>query len=884
MSSMTTGSAIDAMSTNMSNVSTSNTQTTNSSSTSTTINIKPKISLIPIHLTNEQIKEILAMIPPLPGVGRTAQKFLKNDLLTKLYDVLITIKLVPVPEAYAEFKEEILRSFMSSLIEPGRPVGVSAGVSIGAPVTQLTLNSFHFAGSRSGVANAFDKIKGLITGTKTIKVPQTNIFFKVVKNDLDMHTVLHKCSIDDILDRKSVYEQTTLFDLALDTEIIYRDDAIREGLVQMIEIQSILRPNTKFDLVHRQKLTAVMKIKLDSYRMYTHKITMKMVADAIEGPPQNPDVVTCVWKSLNHGFIYVLVDESLPYGKNLKTETGLIDEIGGITVFLNRAIKDIFKQLVVKGIPGIIYLEPKSVNVITGIYKIVKTANSYQVYSNNLRTRWVGISLADMKQLFERAGFVVNLITDLNKENLYIDVVGTIGANGVQESFDPNVKLDLEKIIKKKIEEATKIIEKRKKPVSINAEMLMKKIIEKDANDLLIEASTFTYAEAHGSNMKELVWVEEIDVYRTINNNPHEIAEINGIDAARIYLIFKFREVLQSFSSAINGRHIALIFDMLTNMGYVNNLSFSGTNRKKIGALALASNERAAEVFMKAGTFGSKESMNSVAPSVFIGKQPNNIGTGLVQILEDDVEQEDFLISVTSLDTNSDPGLNVGNLADILTGEIISGSSHENIFETVANEQIAINKANKVDKPLEVPLASIGSDNVNESKSIFSFEDLQSLSVNSLRPSPALVGAIEKTVQENKYVTGNADKCVEIAPTTGLITQPQLVVASSIPISQIKVPRITNINPPKILMPIIPHIPRKPGVVVETGFIPTNLPPVAAIVTKAPVSNVVLDTNYYLNLFPSKTEIISATQERKKVEPLSFSTYTNALNSIGFKK
>ena len=39
----------------------------------------------------------------------------------------------------------------------------------------------------------------------------------------------------------------------------------------------------------------------------------------------------------------------------------------------------------------------------------------------------------------------------------------------------------------------------------------------------------------------------------------------------------------------------------------------------------------------------------------------------------DDVEQEDFLISVVK----SYPGLNVGNLADILTGEIISGSSKQ---------------------------------------------------------------------------------------------------------------------------------------------------------------------------------------------------------------
>jgi DNA-directed RNA polymerase I subunit RPA1 len=36
--------------------------------------------------------------------------------------------------------------FQSSIVNPGEPVGVLAAQSVGEPSTQMTLNTFHFAG------------------------------------------------------------------------------------------------------------------------------------------------------------------------------------------------------------------------------------------------------------------------------------------------------------------------------------------------------------------------------------------------------------------------------------------------------------------------------------------------------------------------------------------------------------------------------------------------------------------------------------------------------------------------------------------------------------------------------------------------------------------
>lgn len=63
-------------------------------------------------------------------------------------------------EAFKEFVKNIEKSYKYSRIEPGEPVGVIAAQSIGEPCTQLTLNSFHFAGA--GRSQGVPRLKELM--------------------------------------------------------------------------------------------------------------------------------------------------------------------------------------------------------------------------------------------------------------------------------------------------------------------------------------------------------------------------------------------------------------------------------------------------------------------------------------------------------------------------------------------------------------------------------------------------------------------------------------------------------------------------------------------------------------------------------------------------
>ncbi len=63
-------------------------------------------------------------------------------------------------EAFKEFVLNIEKSYKYSRIEPGEAVGVIAAQSIGEPCTQLTLNSFHFAGA--GRSQGVPRLKELM--------------------------------------------------------------------------------------------------------------------------------------------------------------------------------------------------------------------------------------------------------------------------------------------------------------------------------------------------------------------------------------------------------------------------------------------------------------------------------------------------------------------------------------------------------------------------------------------------------------------------------------------------------------------------------------------------------------------------------------------------
>jgi DNA-directed RNA polymerase II subunit RPB1 len=74
---------------------------------------------------------------------------------------------------------EIKSRFEAGIVNPGEMVGSIGAQSIGEPATQMTLNTFHFAGvSAKNVTLGVPRLKEIINVAKNIKTPRMKIYLE----------------------------------------------------------------------------------------------------------------------------------------------------------------------------------------------------------------------------------------------------------------------------------------------------------------------------------------------------------------------------------------------------------------------------------------------------------------------------------------------------------------------------------------------------------------------------------------------------------------------------------------------------------------------------------------------------------------------------------
>jgi DNA-directed RNA polymerase II subunit RPB1 len=76
--------------------------------------------------------------------------------------------------------ETIILDYKRAIVAPGEMVGMIAAQSIGEPTTQMTLNTFHFAGvaSKSNVTRGVPRIEEILSLSASLKNPSLTVFLK----------------------------------------------------------------------------------------------------------------------------------------------------------------------------------------------------------------------------------------------------------------------------------------------------------------------------------------------------------------------------------------------------------------------------------------------------------------------------------------------------------------------------------------------------------------------------------------------------------------------------------------------------------------------------------------------------------------------------------
>ena len=176
--------------------------------------------------------------------------------------------------AFQHVLGEIESRFSRATVSPGEMVGVLAAQSIGEPATQMTLNTFHFAGvSSKNVTLGVPRLKEILNVAKNIKTPSMTVYQEEGSTGNQESAKL----------LRSAVEHTTLRSVTETTEIYYDPDiqsTVIEADRDMVESYFIL-PGGDMEDQSRQSRW-LLRIILGRRALLDKGLTVQDVANKIK--------------------------------------------------------------------------------------------------------------------------------------------------------------------------------------------------------------------------------------------------------------------------------------------------------------------------------------------------------------------------------------------------------------------------------------------------------------------------------------------------------------------------------------------------------------------------------------------------------------------------
>nr|GMC94849.1 DNA-directed RNA polymerase II subunit 1 [Ipomoea batatas] len=173
-------------------------------------------------------------------------------------------------EAFDWVIGEIESRFLQSLVAPGEMIGCVAAQSIGEPATQMTLNTFHYAGvSAKNVTLGVPRLREIINVAKKIKTPSLSVYLKPEVGKTKERAKTVQCAL----------EYTTLRSVTQATEVWYDPDPMSTIIAEDVEfVKSYYEmPDEEID---PDKISPwLLRIELNREMMVDKKLSMADIAE-----------------------------------------------------------------------------------------------------------------------------------------------------------------------------------------------------------------------------------------------------------------------------------------------------------------------------------------------------------------------------------------------------------------------------------------------------------------------------------------------------------------------------------------------------------------------------------------------------------------------------
>ena len=244
--------------------------------------------------------------------------------------------------------ENIVKYYKSSLVAPGEMVGMIAAQSIGEPTTQMTLNTFHFAGvaSKSNVTRGVPRIEECLSLTENIKNPSITIYLKEEQQTnkqiaQELMYNLEYTKVKDITKNVSIY-----FDPDNNNSLIPEDNNIIQQHNKFIEMME-----DTVQLKEKEISKWVIRFEFDKEEMLDRNISIDDVHYIISNGYK--DEISCTYTDFNSdNLIFRIKLEEKSYKSKKQMVNNVLDQSDEI--YLLQSVQDnILNNVIIKGIKNI---------------------------------------------------------------------------------------------------------------------------------------------------------------------------------------------------------------------------------------------------------------------------------------------------------------------------------------------------------------------------------------------------------------------------------------------------------------------------------------------------------------------------------------------------
>ena len=321
---------------------------------------------------------------------KITDQFENNKIIYILIDIHLNPKILISKfkiqkEEYDLIVTTIEHLFEKSRITPGEMVGAIAAQSIGEPATQMTLNTFHYAGvsAKSNVTRGIPRLRELLGVTKNLKSPSTTIFLKE-----DYGKFQNKSQYV-----KNKLEYTVLKDIVLKNEIfydpkntIYETDV--DGDRDILQIyKEFLSLENGDDYDYEETSPWIIRFTFNKELMMENGIVMEDVYLAIM--EYDIDRINFIYSDDNSKDLIGRISiKANIQGKEDPELNGLYDQSDVLSIFKNIQ-EDMLSKVVIKGVKGITNIVMSEVNMYNKVEGEIVSENVWMLETD-------GVNLLDV--------------------------------------------------------------------------------------------------------------------------------------------------------------------------------------------------------------------------------------------------------------------------------------------------------------------------------------------------------------------------------------------------------------------------------------------------------------------------------------------------------